>query len=232
VFDWLEFGRGPLFRFAFALMLLGLLRLVALALLRARNKNDSGMELPPARPAPPVQPGALWTAARLILLVVFHTGLIALPLFVAAHVFAWRRAVGFAWFALPKEVSDWLAVATVAAGAALFLMSSIDLARGVIPGRRPIWVLVLLVPVATGYLAANFAFQPESYRFLMLLHVYSGNFILAVIPFTRVADCVLQPLTRSVVRSPWRPLAEILALSVSFRPRPASVNPAASGEEG
>lgn len=231
MFDWLEFGRGPLFRFAFALMLLGLLRLVVLAFMRTRNNNHSGVGVPSARRGPTVRPGALWTVARALLLAVFHAGLIALPLFVAAHVFAWRRAVGFAWFALPKEVSDWLAVATVAAGAALFLMSSIDLARGVVEGRRPIWVLTLLVPVATGYLAANFAFQPESYRFLMLLHVYSGNFILAVIPFTRVADCVLEPLARYVVRSPWRPLAEILALSITFRPRPAPVSPTTSAEE-
>lgn len=231
MFDWLEFGRGPLFRFAFALMLLGLLRLVVLAWLRARSHDEARAELPPGRPPAALRPGVLWRAVRSVLLAVFHIGLIALPLFVAAHVFAWRRAVGFAWFALPKPVSDWLAVATVAAGALLFLMGSIDLARGVSEGRRPIWVVTLLVPVATGYLAANFAFEPESYRFLMLLHVYSGNFILAAIPFTRVADCVLQPLARHVVRSPWSPLAEILALPVSFRPRPDTVQPSASAEE-
>jgi len=226
VLDWLEFGRGPFFRFAFALMLLGLLRLVVLALLRRREQPIRAANAPV-----PQRVGALWRGARVVLLLVFHTGLIALPLFVAAHVFAWRRAVGFAWFALPKSVSDWLAVATVVAGAALFLMSSIDLARGVTEGRRPIWVLALLVPVATGYLAANFVLQPESYRALMLVHVYSGNFILATIPFTRAADCILRPLARSVERSFWKPLAEILALSVTFRPRPAPARPRASAEE-
>lgn len=232
MFDWLEFGRGPLFRFAFALMVLGLLRLVILVLLGPhRDVKQAAAEFPPARPDAPVPVSPFWKLLRALLLTVFHAGLIALPLFVAAHVFAWRRAVGFAWFALPKEVSDWLAVATVAAGAALFLMSSIDLARGVTEGRRPVWVLVLLVPVATGYLAANFAFQPESYRFLMLLHVYSGNFILAVLPFTRVADCVLQPWTRHLVRSPWKPLAEILALSATFYLRPVAQRRTTSAEE-
>jgi len=212
--DWLEFGRGPLFRFTFALMLLGLLRLAVLAWLRRREKP-----IPAANRLAPVRVGPLWRGARVVLLIVFHIGLIALPLFVAAHVFAWRRAVGFAWFALPKPASDWLAVATVVAGVGLFLMSSIDLARGVTEGRRPIWVLALLVPVVTGYLASNFSLAPESYRALMLVHVYAGNFILAAIPFTRVADCALRPTSRYVERSFWRPLAEILALSVTFGQR-------------
>lgn len=81
--DWLEFGRGPFFRFAFALMLLGLLRLVVLALLRRREQPIRAANAP----VPP-RVGALWRGARVVLLLVFHTGLIALPLFVAAHVFA------------------------------------------------------------------------------------------------------------------------------------------------
>lgn len=215
MFDWLEFGRGPLFRFCFALMLLGLMRLAVLAAMRARNGRN-GPE-PPARTplAPePVFRSPFWHWLRAAALIVFHTGLILLALFVAAHVFAWRRAVGFAWFALPKDVSDLLAMLTVASGAILFLMSAIEAARHPAPGRRPVWLLVLLAPIVTGYLAANVALEPDSYRTLMFFHVYSGDLILAAIPFTRVADCVLRPLARYVTRSPWQPLAEILALSV------------------
>lgn len=232
MFDWLEFGRGPLFRFCFAVMLLGLLRLAVLAAIRARN-GGSGPE-PPV--SPPLAPGLLfrspsWRWLRAAALIVFHAGLISLALFVAAHVFAWRRAVGFAWFALPKDVSDRLAIMTVASGAILFLMSAIEAARHPAPGRRPVWLLALLAPVVTGYLAANVALEPDSYRTLMFFHVYSGDFILASIPFTRLADCVLQPLTRYVTRSPWQPLAEILALSVFWPRRPAAPHPVTRSEE-
>jgi hypothetical protein len=229
--DWLEFGRGPLFRFCFALMLLGLLRLAVLTAIRARNGAENAV-IPKAGPRsrrPPAWGWRFWSYLRGMLLVVFHAGLIALPLFVAAHVFAWRRAVGFAWFSLPKEVSDWLAVLTVASGAMLIAMGAVDLARRRTPGRRPIWLLVLLAPVVSGYVAANAALEPDSYRALMLLHVYSGNFMLAMIPFTHVADCVLEPVARFVVRSPWRPLAEIMAFSVIFHPQP-DATPGAAGQ--
>lgn len=232
MFDWLEFGRGPLFRFCFALMLLGLVRLAVLAAIRARN-GQNGPE-PPVRIslAPePVFRSPFWRWLRAAALIVFHTGLISLALFVAAHVFAWRRAVGFAWFALPKEVSDRLALLTVASGAILFLMSAVETARHPAPGRRPVWLLVLLTPVVTGYLAANIALEPDSYRTLMFFHVYSGDFILAAIPFTRVADCVLEPLARYVTRSPWQPLAEILALSVFFPHSPAPPQAVTSSKE-
>jgi hypothetical protein len=230
--DWLEFGRGPLFRFCFALMLLGLARLAVLAAIRARN-GENGPDSPPIEPgwAQPAFRSPFWRWLRVAALVVFHAGLILLALFVAAHVFAWRRAVGFAWFALPKEISDRLAVLTVISGAVLFLMSAVERARHPSPARRPVWLLVLLAPVATGYLAANIALQPDSYRTLMLFHVYSGDLIVAAIPFTRVADCVLRPLARSVTRSPWRPLAEILALSVVFEHRPAVPQAVTSREE-
>jgi hypothetical protein len=220
MFDWLEFGRGPLFRFCFALMLLGLLRLVVLAAIRARNGEE-----PPAgkrRRRDPVFHSPFWRWLRGAALLVFHAGLISLALFVAAHVFAWRRAVGFAWFALPKDLSDRLALLTVASGAVLFLMSAVEAARHPAPGRRPVWLLVLLAPIVTGYLAANVALEPDSYRTLMFFHVYSGDLILAAIPFTRVAECVLQPVARYVTRSPWQPLAEILALSDSIPHRLAA----------
>ncbi len=232
MFDWLEFGRGPLFRFCFALMLLGLLRLAVLAALRARNgynASAAGAESAPGSDA--VFGSPFWRWLRAAALVVFHTGLISLALFVAAHVFAWRRAVGFAWFALPKDVSDRLALLTLASGAILFLLSSIELARHPAPGRRPVWLLVLLLPVLTGYLAANIALDPDSYRTVMLFHVYSGNLILAAIPFTRVADCVLLPLTRFVTRSPWQPLAEILTLPAWLPHRPAAPLPVTRSQE-
>jgi len=38
----------------------------------------------------------------------------------------------------------------------------------------------------------------------MLLHVYSGNLIMLMIPFTKIAHCVLAPLSQLVTALSWK----------------------------
>jgi hypothetical protein len=38
----------------------------------------------------------------------------------------------------------------------------------------------------------------------MLLHVLSGNLVFLLIPFTKIAHCVLMPLSQFVITIAWR----------------------------
>ena len=211
---WIEFGRGPLFRLTFCLMVLGLLRVVVLttaAIVEAYRRNPDrivpwkalarqtlGWLLPLGR---------LWRSrpAYSLTSFLFHLGLLAVPLFLAAHVRLWREAVGFAWPALPRQPADYLTLLTIAAGLGLFV------GRVWHPGARAlsrlqdyVWPPLLAVPFVTGYACAHATLGPRAYQAMMLVHVYAADLILVMIPFTKIAHCVLAPFSQMVTGVAWK----------------------------
>lgn len=211
---WIEFGRGPLFRLAFCLMVLGLSRVVVLTVLgiaeayrrnsdrvvpwKAVARQTLGWLVPVRR---------LWCArpAYSTVSMLFHVGLLAVPLFLAAHVILWRGATGFAWGALPQPLADDLTLLAIVAGLALFAGRAFH--RGGRALSRPqdyAWPLVLIVPFITGYLCSHAPLAPPVYQALMLLHVYCADLILAMIPFTKIAHCVLAPFSQAVTAVSWK----------------------------
>jgi len=211
---WIEFGRGPLFRLAFSVMVLGLLRLIALtivAIAEAYGRNSDrivswkavarqtlGWLVPmgrlfSARPA--------YSAAS----VLFHVGLLAVPLFLAAHVRLWRAAAGFAWPSLPQRPADYLTLLTIVAGAGLLCGRMFQpSARALSRFQDYVWPPLLVLPFATGYICSHAALRPESYLEVMLVHVYSANLIMVMIPFTKIAHCVLAPFSHVVTAVAWK----------------------------
>ena len=212
--SWLEFGRGPLFRLCFALMVLGLLRIFLLTLVSVSEAyRRAGDKIVPWRDLAlrtigwliPVK--KLWTKRPIYSLVsfVFHVGLIPVPLLLAAHILLWKNSVGFGWPALPQPIADWLTLLVVLAGPALFLGRLMDRGARQLSRRQDyLWPLLLAVPFITGYLCVNAALSPSAYQVSMLIHIYSGNLIMVLIPFTKIAHCVLTPLSQLVTAVGWK----------------------------
>jgi nitrate reductase gamma subunit len=211
---WIEFGRGPLFRLTFSLLVLGLLRLLALSLIGiAEAYRRSSDRIVPWRDVIRQMLGwllpwrRLWNGRPLYsaISLVWHLGLLSLPLFLSAHVLLWRRSLGLGWPALPQGLADGLTLLTIAGGLALFLGRVLH--RGARALSRPqdhAWPLVLTLPFLTGYLCTNAALTPAAYQTSMLVHVYSADLIMALIPFTKVAHCVLEPLSQVVTAVSWK----------------------------
>jgi len=210
----LEFGRGPLFRLAFVLMVLGLLRIFILTLVgmvEAYRRNpdkilpwkDMGIKT-----AGWLLPFVRLTHKRPVYSVVsflFHIGLILVPLFFSAHVLLWEREVGFAWPALSQSVADVLTLVVVVAGFALFLGRVIPRGARTISRRQEfVWPILLIVPFLTGYICTHNEVGPHAYQWMMLIHIYSANLIMVMIPFTKVAHCVLLPLSQYVSGMGWK----------------------------
>ena len=211
---WIEFGRGPLFRLAFCLMVLGLLRvavLTAIGIVEAHRRNSDrivpwkGLARQTLGWLVPV--GRLWSVRPVYSATsfLFHVGLLMVPLFLAAHVRLWHGAVGFAWPGLSQQPADYLTLLTIATGLGLFI------GRVFHPGARAlgrlqdyVWPVLLLVPFATGYLCSHAALGPKSYQGAMLAHVYSANLIMVMIPFTKIAHCVLAPFSQVVTAVSWK----------------------------
>ena len=211
---WLDFARGPLFRLCFSLMILGLLRILALSFIGMKEAWDRSADkivpwrdltLQTARWLVPVS--SFWRKRPLYsaVSIVFHAGLLLVPLFLPAHVLLWKRAVGFAWPALSQPVADWLTLAAIAAGLGLFAGRVFHRAARALSRRQEyLWPLLLVVPFATGYLCSNATLSPRAYQWLMLVHVLAGDLILLLIPFTKIAHCVLFPLSQYVSGLAWK----------------------------
>ncbi|HLI62967.1 MAG TPA: hypothetical protein VKV05_06180 [Terriglobales bacterium] len=211
---WLQLGRGPLFAAAFAVMVLGLARLVLLTLFgvaenyrRSWDKIINWKEVAFQTTNWLVPVGRLWRRRPVYstVSVLFHAGLLLVPFFAAAHVLLWRRSVGFAWGAMPQRATDVLTIIALLAGAALFIgRVGSSASRGISRPQEYFWLILLLVPFATGFLCSHAALTAKAYQTLMILHVYSADLIMALMPFTKLAHCVLAPLSQTVTAVAWK----------------------------
>ena len=220
----LKLAEGPLFRCAFALLVLGVLRTALLSLsdavggyLTARERAEFWHK---------VWQRLLWFIYPSLLLgrkgvgggaatyayhlglsavsLVFRLGMILVPAFMVAHVYLWQRGLGVSWAALPGPVADFLAVVTMAAGVILFFGR---LYSPVLRRLDPAWTflkpLALLVPFLTGFLAMHPTWSALDYHAVRFLHIVSASVVFILVPFARLLAPVHTPLTRVVPDAAW-----------------------------
>jgi len=209
---WLELAKGPVFRFALVIMFLGLGRLVILsvwgiiaAVQRAGNRTipygqmfkETFTWLLPVTRLHRTRP--IYSYASFV----FHLGLILAGLFLQNHIDLARSSLGLHWPALPKLLLDILAVATIVTGAFILLNRIyVRSARSLSKVMDYILLLLLLNIFGSGYVAGR-AWNPIPYNNLMLFHTLNGLVLIALIPFTKIAHCVLFPLVRLASEVAW-----------------------------
>jgi nitrate reductase gamma subunit len=211
---WIQFGRGPLFRIAFSLMLLGLLRAAVLTVVgiaeaygRSPDKIVNWREVWRQTLAWLVPVNRFWRERPVYsaLSILFHAGLLTVPASLAAHVQLWKRATGFAWPAIPQRFANYVTCLAILAGLSLFFSRLLHPAARKLSGKQDFaWPLLLIVPFLTGFVCSNAAIGPRLYEWMMLVHVYSANLILLLIPFTKLAHCVLMPFSQLVTAVAWK----------------------------
>lgn len=210
---WLEFARGPAFRFALALLVLGLLRHLALAILgvRAILKMAGDRTLP----GPAIRKTTLswlFPTERLFVKpvtsgysVLFHVGVILAPLFLASHVALIERAIGISWPAMNAFFADALTLAAIAGLAAMFVLR-LSSAEGRALSRPSDYAVlgIVFLPFLSGFLAAHPALNPVPFEATLLIHVLAGDLALAVVPFTKLVHIAVLPTTQLVSEAGWR----------------------------
>jgi len=210
----LDFAQGPLFRLTFVIMVAGLTRIIILSIwnavdayLNAGDKQLAWGKAVKTTISWLVPVNHVFRARPLysVISILFHIGLIIVPILLLAHVQLWKASTGVYWVTLPKAWADFLTLTTVGAGLTLFLgrVSSRN-ARFLSRAQDYIWPLILIVPFATGYICSNTAVQPMTYYILMLIHVLSAELILVLIPFTKIAHCVVLPISQFVLTLAWK----------------------------
>lgn len=210
----IEFARGPLFRLSFAIMLLGLFRVFLLDIWGVTNAyrkaGDKSMpwKLIIIRSLEwlfPVKRVARHRPVYSVFTILFHMGLILVPIFLYAHVELWKQGIGISWVTLSYGWAYWLTLCTIVFGFALFLGRLFNKSSSFISRKQDyIWPLLLLVPFISGFICANTAVSPKIYQLSMLTHILSANLIFLLIPFTKIAHCVLMPLSQVVCTLAWK----------------------------
>ncbi len=210
----LEFARGPLFRFSLAVMLLGLVRVVALDMVAAylawRKAGDK--DIPWAFILKktvqwifPVNRVMVNRPFYSVFSILFHVGLLVVPLFLFAHVELWKGVLGFGWITLPKALADWLTISTIVFATALIIGRIFHKASRFISRKQDyLWPIVLLVPFVTGLICANMTVEPTTYKIAMLMHVLSADIIFILLPFTKIAHCVLFVFSQLISSLAWK----------------------------
>jgi nitrate reductase gamma subunit len=210
----LDFARGPLFRLTFAIMVLGLARILILDLWAAweayRKAGDKKLDwgLIIKRSLGwfiPVNRVFHNRPVYSIFSILFHVGLILVPIFLFAHVQLWQNAIGIAWPTLPFEVAKWLTITTIVFGVALFIGRLLNKTSSFLSRKQDYWwPIILLIPFVTGFLCAHAGVGPKAYQFFMLVHIFAAELIFVLIPFTKIAHCVLMPLSQFISMLAWK----------------------------
>jgi len=130
---------------------------------------------------------------------VFHLGLIVTPLLLLSHVLLWEESWGLSWWTLPDGVADVLTVIVIA-GCGYFLVRRVTQpeVRYVTSASDYVILAMVAAPFVTGFLAYH---QWFAYDIMFILHILSGEILLAAIPFTRLSHMLFAPFTRAYMGS-------------------------------
>ncbi len=154
----------------------------------------------------------------------FHASLIVTPLFLVAHNLLWKKALGYSLPSFPQSLSNTLALILVISAVGLFLGRVLHRgARSISTLQDFFWPLAITLPFATGYLASNRVVSSHTYQLLILLHIYASNLLMVMIPFTKIAHCVLTPLSQLVTHLAWKfapGAGDLVAETLGYGSRP------------
>jgi nitrate reductase gamma subunit len=209
---WIELARGPLFRIALTIMVLGLgyrigvtVLQIATAWYRAADRRLPGRDIVVATlgwlvPVRLLRSRPVYSAASFL----FHIGIIVVPLFLVGHVSLLAGILPYGWPTLSPILADTLTLLCLA-GLLVLLAGRIVVrsARKLTRSQDVVLLVVLLLTVLLGFLAAHPTVSPFAARSMLLLHILGGNLVLVLIPSTKIAHCVLYPFTQLLFQLGW-----------------------------
>lgn len=209
---WLSWAKGPLFWTALLFMLLGLLRQLGLTLWegfrayrRAGDKN-----VPFGRVVlstlewllPFKQLRKRWLYS--LTTVLFHVGVILVPLFLAGHIDLWKAALGISWPALSNSLATTLTLIVVGAALAVVVQRAATReSRSLSRFQDYALPLFIVVPFLSGFLVMHPTWNPFTRDPVLLVHVLSADLLIFLVPLTKLSHMALLPLTQLIAQLAW-----------------------------
>jgi nitrate reductase gamma subunit len=129
----------------------------------------------------------------------FHLGLLFIPVLLLSHVVLWDESWNISWWTLPDSVADILTIAVIA-GCIFFWIRRLASpeVKFVTDWSDYLLLIIVAAPFVTGFLAYHQLFAS---RWMTIVHMLSGEIMLAAIPFTRLVHMVFAPFTRAYMGS-------------------------------
>ena len=209
----LQWARGPVFYFCFTFMLLGLLRhMVLTAWEMVRTYHRAGDQSLPLAPIVMTTLKWLFPLQRIreqfffsLTSMLFHVGVLVVPLFLAGHIALWARGVGVSWPAISTQAADVLTILVIVTGIALVIQRALARAtRSLSRFQDYALPLVIAFVFLSGLMVMHPAANPFSYEATLLLHVMGGNLVFVLMPTTKLSHAVLMPGVQLVSELGWR----------------------------
>jgi len=209
---WIDVARGPLFRIAVAVLVLGAVyQLVTTAVQTGRAYRRAADRRLPWRDVASATVRWLvpietlrhrpWIGVASLLL---HLGVVVTPLFLAGHAVL-LFGPGNRWPTLPPGVADAFTVAGVVGAIALVAMRLASRAgRALTEVGHVLTLATLAATLLAGFLAAHPLVSPVSARAALLVHILGGDLVLVMIPTTRIVHCLLAPFMRLTFAIGWQ----------------------------
>jgi nitrate reductase gamma subunit len=198
--DWIDFAKGPLFALTFWVMILGLLRHVIIQVFSLVTGKGRRLRSAPWRRI--VADALSWvipirhlTKGTIIfssISFLFHIGIIVVPLFLADHIVLWEGLLKVDLPSIGRGLADALTLFSIAAILVLLGFRTFGQRQRAMSRRIDYVLLVLiLIPLASGYCAGHAGVNPFSWETMMLIHLLSAEALFVTIPFTKLAHVVL-----------------------------------------
>jgi nitrate reductase gamma subunit len=209
---WMLLAKGPAFLFVLTVLVLGLLRLIILTIwdIGAAIRRAGDRRLPYRRIALQTVSWLLpfnrlhrnragYSLASFSL----HVGILVVSLFLRNHLDVLHANIGLSWTAISKPVLDVLTLVGILGISTLFLYRLyVRGSRRLSKATDYLLLLVILNIFISGFLAGR-PWNPIPYDGLMLFHTLNGMTLILLIPFTKIAHCVLFPLIRLGTEVAW-----------------------------
>jgi nitrate reductase gamma subunit len=129
----------------------------------------------------------------------FHLLLFIIPIFLLSHVVLLEESMKWSWMTFSDPVADLLTLFMI------FSLIFFMIRRVVVPEVKFltkssdfIFILIVALPFITGFLAYH---QFFAYKWMVIVHVISGELMLILIPFTRFFHMFMAPLSRAYTGS-------------------------------
>jgi nitrate reductase gamma subunit len=198
--QWIAFAKGPLFAFAFLIMILGLARLAVVqapSLMRNRGRRlrnapwrrmfaeAAGWVIPVRHLIPETK---MFSTVSYL----FHIGILVVPILLAEHIALWERLLNANLPEIGRRSADFLTLFTIAAALVLLGFRIFSRRLHAVSEVSDYALLVaVVVPFASGYLAMHPRYNPFPWGAVMLAHLLSSELLFVLIPFTKLAHVVL-----------------------------------------
>jgi nitrate reductase gamma subunit len=129
----------------------------------------------------------------------FHICLLAAPIFLLAHMVLVDEAWWLSWWTLPDGAADAMTLIVIA-GCLFFLIRRLTRPEVAFVTDASDYILLIVVaaPFVTGFLSYH---QWLGVRWITILHMFSGEVMLAAIPFTRLSHMIFSVFTRAYMGS-------------------------------